>query len=39
MKWAVAEGLISGRPGGLLDPKGTATRAEVATILQRFMTD
>jgi hypothetical protein len=37
MKWAVSNGLISGKPGGLLDPKGTATRAEVATILQRFI--
>jgi hypothetical protein len=35
--WAVATGLISGKPGGLLDPKGPATRAEVATILQRFI--
>ena len=26
MGWAVSEGLISGRPGGYLDPAGTATR-------------
>ncbi|NCC67339.1 MAG: hypothetical protein EOM14_03955 [Clostridia bacterium] len=36
MKWAVAEGLITGRADGNLSPKGTATRAEVATILMRF---
>jgi hypothetical protein len=36
MKWAVAAGLIQGRDSGLA-PKGTATRAEVATILQRFI--
>jgi hypothetical protein len=37
LRWAVAAGLINGKPGELLDPKGTATRAEVATILQRFI--
>lgn len=36
MEWAVAKGLITGRDTGALDPTGTATRAEVATILQRF---
>lgn len=36
MSWAVGEGLLQGRNGGALDPAGTATRAEVATILQRF---
>lgn len=36
MEWAVGAGLIKGRNTGHLDPKGTATRAEVATILQRF---
>jgi hypothetical protein len=30
-------GIISGRPGNLFDPKGTATRAEVAAMLQRFL--
>jgi hypothetical protein len=37
LRWAVGTGLITGKPGRLLDPKGTATRAEVATILQRFI--
>jgi hypothetical protein len=34
--WAVGIGLIQGRDSGLA-PQGTATRAEVATILQRFV--
>jgi hypothetical protein len=37
LAWAVSEGLINGKPGGLLEPKASATRAEVATILQRFL--
>lgn len=36
MEWATGAGLIQGRDTGRLDPKGNATRAEVATILQRF---
>ena len=39
MGWAVSEGLISGRPGGYLDPAGTAIRAEVAQILMNFCED
>lgn len=34
--WAAGAELIRGRDTGHLDPKGNATRAEVATILQRF---
>jgi hypothetical protein len=30
-------GVISGKPGNLFDPKGTATRAEVAAMLHRFI--
>jgi hypothetical protein len=30
-------GIISGRPGNLFDPKGTATRAEVAAMIHRFL--
>jgi len=37
MKWANAEGLIIGRTATTLTPTGTATRAEVAVILTRFM--
>ena len=36
MKWAVGAGLISGMDDGRLAPAGTATRAQFATILQRF---
>ena len=37
LRWAVGEGLISGTDGGLLAPQGSATRAQVATILMRFV--
>ena len=40
VKWAVAMGLISGKPQGgknYLDPQGTASRAEFASILMRFI--
>lgn len=36
MAWAVGMGLIGGTDKGELDPKGSATRAEVAAILMRF---
>ncbi|MBQ9980508.1 MAG: S8 family serine peptidase [Oscillospiraceae bacterium] len=36
MKWTVAAGLISGRDNGRLDPSGTTTRAETATMLVRL---
>jgi len=36
MEWAVANNLISGKKDNVLDPKGNATRAEVALILMRF---
>lgn len=36
MEWAIGAELVKGRNTGHLDPKGTATRAEVGTILQRF---
>ena len=39
VQWAVAEGLINGMPGNLLEPQGSATRAQVAAILQRFLSD
>jgi len=31
------QGIINGKPNNLFDPKGEATRAEFATILQRFL--
>ena len=37
LKWANAEGLITGRTTSTLAPKGTATRAEVAAIFHRFV--
>lgn len=41
MQWAVAAGMISGKPNGdgsfRLDPKGDATRAECAKMLTMFM--
>ena len=36
MTWAVGSKLLSGKGNGILDPTGTATRAEVAQILQNF---
>ncbi len=37
VKWAVAEGLITGVSETTLDPAGNASRAQVATILMRFV--
>lgn len=37
MKWAVGSGLMNGKGNGIIDPKGTATRAEVAAMLQNFI--
>ena len=37
MKWAVGVGIISGQGNGNLDPLGTATRAEAATMIMRFL--
>ena len=37
MAWAVKEGIITGKPGSLLAPADSATRAEVATMLMRFL--
>ena len=36
MRWAVAEGVISGLPGKKLGPTAKTNRAEVAVILKRF---
>ena len=36
ISWAVGSGLLSGKGNGILDPKGTATRAEVTQILMNF---
>lgn len=37
MTWAVQEGLIAGMDNDTLNPQGTATRTQVAAILQRFI--
>ena len=37
MNWAVGTGLMNGRTETTINPKDNATRAEIATILQRFM--
>ena len=36
LQWANAAGVVTGKSGGKLDPKGYATRAEVAAMLMRF---
>jgi hypothetical protein len=37
MQWAVAEGIISGMSETTLAPNGLANRAQIATIIQRFV--
>ena len=37
MQWAVGNGLFGGMGDGTLAPRGSATRAQVATILTRFV--
>lgn len=37
MSWANATGLITGTTTTTLDPQGTATRAQVAAMLERFV--
>ena len=37
LSWAVAEGLLQGFEDDSLQPGGTATRAQIATILMRFL--
>jgi hypothetical protein len=36
MEWAVSVGVVNGKENKILDPKGTAKRAEVAQMLQNF---
>ena len=35
--WARANGIVNGKPGNLFDPQGSATRAEVATMLMNYV--
>ena len=37
LQWACAEGIVTGKPGGIIDPRGNATRAEVTAMLHRFL--
>jgi hypothetical protein len=37
VRWAVGESLIQGRGANDIAPQGNATRAEVATIIQRYI--
>ena len=39
MSWAVAEGYITGMTADTLQPQGSATRAQVAAILERFLAE
>ena len=36
--WAVENGIVDGMPDGTFQPKSSATRAQLATILTRYMT-
>ena len=36
MRWANVNGIINGRTGGILDPTGSATRAEFTCMISRF---
>jgi len=37
IQWACGDGILNGKPGRIIDPKGNATRAEIAVIIMRFM--
>ena len=39
ISWSVAEGLLTGATADTLQPQGAATRAQVAAILQRFLSE
>ena len=39
MSWAIGACLVGGVGNNTLNPQGTATRAEVATILMRFISN
>jgi hypothetical protein len=37
LQWANGNGIITGKPGGLLDPQGSAVRSEFAAVLVRLV--
>lgn len=37
LQWAVAEGILQGNPGNMLDPDKPATRAQLAVMADRFL--
>ncbi|MBD5133520.1 MAG: S-layer homology domain-containing protein [Clostridiales bacterium] len=37
LSWAVENGILRGKGNGMLDPRGTATRAQAAQLLKNFM--
>ena len=37
MHWAVEQGVVNGKGNGVLDPKGSAVRAEAAAMLMRYL--
>ena len=39
LRWAVENGVINGKSGGILDPKGLATRAQTAQMLMNLLKD
>lgn len=39
MTWAINEGIIMGKSNDILDPTSNVTRAEVATILERYISN
>lgn len=37
LRWATENGIINGKGGGILDPRGQATRAQVAQMLMNYL--
>ena len=37
LRWAVENGIVNGKGGGILDPQGLATRAQAAQMLMNFL--
>lgn len=37
LRWAVENGVINGKAGGILEPRGWTTRAQAAQMLKNFL--